>query len=79
MLKKNNDSAKRLESWTKTLLNHLQNQYPQFRSVLNGQAKMPDGCPSKEALAEIVLKQISDDIIEIKGAFEDLLSGVHQK
>jgi hypothetical protein len=77
--KKINEAATRLESWTKTLLNHINSGYPQVREVLNGKSDLPHGCPSKESLAELCLREFKSDIVEITAAFKDMSEAVWER
>jgi hypothetical protein len=65
-------ASERLASWTQSLTNRVTSMLPQARDVLSGKAKLPDGCPSREAGVEIGLRGIGSDIEEVMCAYDDM-------
>jgi hypothetical protein len=73
-VQKVNSAAARLESWSRTLLNHLtsdQSNYSGVARTLNGREPL-GSAPSKESLALLCLSEVRQDIDEIQAAYHDL-------
>jgi len=78
-IEKFNEAAKRLESWSKTLVNHINSGSAEIREVLNGKTSLPAGCPSKESLAALCMRPFASDIVEIRGAYDDMEAALWEK
>ena len=74
-LDKANESAYRLESWTKTLLAHIQKDLPIARAILQGTDAVPPGA-TKESLAAAHLWEIERATRDLNEALKDLKKAI---
>jgi hypothetical protein len=75
--KKIDDASQRLETYAKTLLNHLTSEssnYSEIKAILNEESDA--STPLKAERASLCLREIQQDIEEIKAAYDDLQSAI---
>jgi len=70
-----NESAYRLESWTKTLLVNIQKGLPQIRAVLDGTSQVPNGT-SKQSWSSAMLGDMERAVKEVQVASADLRKAI---
>lgn len=59
-----------LESWTNAFMNTVKDTIPEMRRILEGQTELPDDCPSKESMAQMVFRQVEERFSEVENAMK---------
>mgnify|MGYP001488179336 CR=1 FL=1 len=61
---------KELKGWINGLNNEMNNRYDELIEILKGNVQIPKGCPSKESMAEMLLREIGKKLDEVNGMYD---------
>ena len=71
------NNFKRVRDFTSSLAYKVEHVLPEMEDTLNGKSKLPKGCPSKEAMAGLSLREIESQLVEISSAVADIKKALH--
>lgn len=66
------DKLNNLRQWVGSLSHVVNDILPQIEETLNGKSKLSKGCPSKESMAALELRQIEKKLSEVVAAVDDV-------
>jgi len=69
---KTKQALKNLDDWSKSLSNAIQIYSPQIIEALNKDIPLPEGCPSRASLADLVLGKIYEKLSEVNASYKYL-------
>jgi len=64
------EKLQHLQTGALSLAAETETLVPQIRETLAGNTKLPDGCPSKESMADLQLNEIRQKLKEVHTALE---------
>ena len=64
------EKLKNLQNWVYALADVTEDIIPQIRKTLEGESELPENCPSKESMAELMLRGIKKKLDEVNEAYK---------
>ena len=62
----------RLQEWTRSLALAVENDVPQMEKILDVKGRLVENCPSRHAMAGLVLRHVEEKLREVTAAVADI-------
>jgi hypothetical protein len=78
-MEKTKRAIKQLEEWSNSLNYAIKEYGSQIINALKDETKLPENCPSRASLADLISGQIYKKLDEVNAAYKDLINAIWEE